>query len=204
MTYKGKRAIDLVVAVPLFILSLPLQALGAAAIRVLMGPPVLFRQQRPGLDGSPFTMVKLRTMHEVDSALDRVTDSQRLTRLGSFLRKTSIDELPTLWNVVRGDMSMVGPRPLLMEYLATYTPEQARRHNVKPGLTGLAQVNGRNEQSWEDRFALDLAYVRTQTVRLDLRILVTTVLCVLQRRGISSPGQATMPVYRPNPKGPRT
>lgn len=187
-----KRALDLVLTVPAFVASLPVQAAAAVAIHATMGSPVFFRQTRPGLHGEPFEMVKFRTMHLVDEASGRVTDEQRMTAVGSFLRSTSIDELPTLWNILKGDMSLVGPRPLLMKYLPLYSPAQARRHEAKPGLTGLAQASGRNALSWEDRFSLDVEYVDNQSFGLDLRIIAQTVGAVLRRDGISQEGQATM------------
>ncbi|WP_147916082.1 sugar transferase [Ruania zhangjianzhongii] len=196
MSYRGKRAVDVAVAVPALVVTLPLTLAGAIAVRVTMGAPAFFRQARPGLHGRPFTMLKLRTMHAVDPASERTDDASRLTRVGRVLRASSVDELPTLVNVIRGDMSLVGPRPLLMQYLGEYTPEQARRHNVRPGLTGLAQVRGRNSISWSERFALDLAYVDHHDLRQDLSILLLTVLRVLQRRGITADGEATVPVFR--------
>lgn len=187
-----KRGMDLAIAVPAAIVSLPVQAAVALAIRIRMGRPVLFRQERPGLHGTPFTMVKFRTMLAPEPACGLVDDAARLTRLGRLLRATSLDELPSLWNVVRGDMSLVGPRPLLMRYLPLYTPEQARRHDVRPGLTGLAQVSGRNALSWERRFELDVEYVESHTLRGDLRILSATVGKVLRREGVSGEGTETM------------
>lgn len=154
---------------------------------------MLFRQQRPGLHGKPFELIKFRTMIVAEAGVDR--DAQRLTRIGRFLRATSLDELPQLWNVVRGDMSLVGPRPLLMQYLDRYTDEQARRHLVRPGLTGWAQVNGRNALRWEEKFALDLWYVDHRSFVLDLRILWMTILRVLGRRGVAADGSATMPEF---------
>ncbi len=162
-----------------------------------IGAPVLFRQARPGLRGRPFTIYKFRTM--TDKRGERgelLPDGERLTRLGRFLRKTSLDELPELFNVLKGDMSIVGPRPLLMQYLDLYTPEQARRHEVKPGITGWAQVNGRNAISWEDKFKLDVWYVDHQSFWLDLTIIFMTVWKILKREGISQPGQATMEEFR--------
>lgn len=195
MSYRGKRTLDLLLACPAFALSLPVQALTAVAVRMSMGSPVLFRQQRPGLHGQPFEMVKFRTMHNADPARSLVTDEQRMTRVGTFLRSTSLDELPTLWNIVKGDLSVVGPRPLLVRYLDRYTPEQARRHEVRPGLTGLAQVNGRNAISWEDKFAYDVAYVDNHSLPGDLRIIRDTVLQVVRRHGISAENAATMPEF---------
>ncbi|GAA1748859.1 sugar transferase [Nostocoides vanveenii] len=195
MSYRGKRLLDLVLAGPAFVLSLPVQALTALAVRVTMGSPVLFRQQRPGLHGEPFEMVKFRTMLVPDPERGLVTDADRMTRVGAFLRSTSLDELPTLWNIVRGDMSVVGPRPLLMQYLDRYTPEQARRHEVRPGLTGLAQVNGRNAISWEEKFAYDVEYVDNHSLVGDLRIIRDTVLQVVRRHGISAEDAPTMPEF---------
>lgn len=188
-----KRLFDLIVAIVLLLLlAIPLLLL-AAVIRLRLGSPVLFRQVRPGLHGRPFAMVKFRTMTDgrgPDGEL--LPDAQRLTPFGRLLRSTSLDELPELWNVLCGQMSLVGPRPLLMEYLPLYTPEQARRHEVRPGITGWAQVNGRNALSWEDRFNLDVWYVDHQTLWLDLRILWLTVRKVLVREGISAQGEVTM------------
>lgn len=188
-----KRLLDLVVAcLGLLALALPLLML-AGLIRRKLGSPVLFRQVRPGLYGKPFQMVKFRTMTDergVDGVL--LPDAQRLTSFGRFLRASSLDELPELWNVLKGDMSLVGPRPLLMEYLPLYTPEQVRRHEVLPGITGLAQVNGRNAISWEDKFALDVWYVDHRSGWLDIKILWLTVRKVLLRDGISAAGEATM------------
>lgn len=187
-----KRALDLAVAVPVMVVSLPIQAVVALAIRLTMGRPVLFRQQRAGLHGEPFELVKFRTMLAADPERGLEDDAERLTRLGTFLRGTSLDELPSLWNVVQGTMSLVGPRPLLMRYLPRYTAEQARRHEVRPGLTGLAQVSGRNALTWERKFELDVRYVDTHTLRGDLRILLATVGKVLQREGVTGEGSATM------------
>jgi lipopolysaccharide/colanic/teichoic acid biosynthesis glycosyltransferase len=191
-----KRVFDFVAALlALLMLALPLLAL-AWLIRRKLGSPVLFCQVRPGLHGKPFTMVKFRTMTDErgpDSAL--LPDAQRLTPFGRFLRASSLDELPELWNVLKGEMSLVGPRPLLMEYLPLYTPEQARRHEVRPGITGWAQVNGRNAISWADKFALDVWYVDHRSLWLDVRILWRTVRKVLVRDGISAAGDATMPKF---------
>ncbi len=191
-----KRLFDLVVAgLGLLALALPLLVL-AGLIRRKLGSPVLFRQVRPGLDGKPFEMVKFRTMTDErggDGAL--LPDAQRLIPLGRLLRASSLDELPELWNVLKGDMSLVGPRPLLMEYLPLYTPEQVRRHEVRPGITGWAQVNGRNAISWEEKFALDVWYVDHRSLWLDLRILWMTLRKVLVRDGISAAGEATMPRF---------
>ncbi len=191
-----KRFIDLLLAaVALILLAMPLLAL-FCLIRNKLGGPVLFTQTRPGLHGKLFTMVKFRTMtnqHGPDGAL--LPDAERLTSFGRFLRASSLDELPELWNVMRGDMSLVGPRPLLVEYLPLYTPEQARRHEVRPGITGWAQVNGRNAISWEDKFALDVWYVDNQSLWLDIKILWMMVRKVLVRDGISAAGEATMPKF---------
>jgi lipopolysaccharide/colanic/teichoic acid biosynthesis glycosyltransferase len=188
----AKRVFDLVICVPALILSLPIQAAVAFVVAARLGRPVLFRQTRPGLCGRPFKMVKFRTMRPVDPARGWTDDASRLTVLGRALRASSLDELPTLWNVVRGDMSVVGPRPLLMQYLDRYTPEQARRHDVLPGLTGLAQISGRNALKWEDKFRLDVEYVDSRSMTLDLKILRATVLSVLRRDGITATGEATM------------
>ncbi len=189
----AKRLLDILSSVVLLVVLSPLLGFVCLLIRLGMGPPVFFLQQRPGLHGKPFTLVKFRTMTDARDAEGKLLpDEQRLTRLGAFLRSTSLDELPELWNVLKGDMSLVGPRPLLMQYLERYTPEQARRHEVKPGLTGWAQVNGRNALTWEERFRLDVDYVDQWSLWFDLRILGLTALKVLKREGISEPGQATM------------
>ncbi len=189
----AKRLIDLAGASAGLLASAPLMAATAAAIRVNMGSPVLFRQQRPGLDGEPIWLVKFRTMRPVAPGQDMVkSDGMRLTRLGRILRATSLDELPTLWNVFTGDMSLVGPRPLLMQYLERYSPEQARRHDVKPGITGWAQINGRNTLGWDDKFRHDVWYVDHWSLGLDARILASTLFKVVRREGISEPGSATM------------
>lgn len=190
-----KRAIDLVVAFIGLLLTAPVQAVLACLVAHKLGRPVLFRQRRPGLCGKPFTIVKLRTMREADPEAGLITDADRLTPFGSALRSTSLDELPTLWNVLRGDMSLVGPRPLLMEYLPRYTPEQARRHDVRPGITGLAQVSGRNAIDWEERLRADVDYVERRSISLDFAILARTILSVLRREGISAVGEVTMPEF---------
>ncbi len=191
-----KRSFDIVIAAIVLLLASPLLLLVAIAVRVNLGAPVLFRQRRPGLRGRPFTMVKFRTMRDAVGRDGRaLPDADRLTPFGKLLRSTSLDELPELWNVLRGDMSLVGPRPLLMEYLDRYTPEQARRHDVRPGVTGWAQVHGRNAVSWEERFRLDVWYVEHQSLRLDLQILVRTFNTVLRRTGVSAQGEATMSVF---------
>ncbi len=192
-----KRAIDVAAAtVGLMLFAVPMLTV-AAAIRVSMGSPVVFRQHRPGKGGVPFELLKFRTMRPPLSS-ERATedDGMRVTALGAFLRRTSLDELPTLWNVLRGDMSLVGPRPLLMEYLPLYSPEQARRHAVRPGLTGWAQVHGRNDQSWEERLSMDVWYVDHRSLLLDIRIIIATIGKVLSGAGVSSPGHATMPKFR--------
>jgi lipopolysaccharide/colanic/teichoic acid biosynthesis glycosyltransferase len=187
-----KRLVDIVVAAVALALTGPLQLAIAVAVRFRLGTPVLFRQERPGKDERIFTLVKFRTMLPVDEAAGRVTDEHRLTRLGSVLRSTSLDELPTLWNVLKGDMSLVGPRPLLVQYLPLYSPEQRRRHEVRPGVTGLAQVNGRNAISWEEKFSYDLQYVERRNFALDVTLLVRTVGNVLRRQGISDTAGPTM------------
>lgn len=194
-----KRALDIVVAAVGLILLSPVIALVAWQVRRELGSPVLFRQVRPGLDGQPFEMVKFRTMKDAkDARGNLLPDSERLTPFGRFLRSSSLDELPELWNVLKGDMSLVGPRPLLMEYLPLYSPEQARRHEVRPGVTGWAQVNGRNSLSWEEKFKLDVWYVDNQSPWLDIKILFMTVKKVLVRDGISADGEATMSKFTGN------
>ncbi len=191
-----KRCIDIVVAgLGLIVLS-PVLAVIMVVIWIQMGRPIFFKQTRPGYKGKPFEMVKFRTMsNKRDHTGNLLPDEQRLTSLGKFLRKTSLDELPELFNVLKGDMSLVGPRPLLMQYLERYTPEQARRHEVKPGITGWAQVNGRNAISWEEKFALDVWYVDNQSLWLDIKILAITIWKVFRREGISAQGEATMPEF---------
>ena len=196
-----KRTFDIVLSLLGLIVLSPLLVIVALLVRWQMGSPVLFRQARPGLHGKPFEMIKFRTMRDaVDAQGQPLPDSERLTRLGRSLRATSIDELPELWNVLKGDMSLVGPRPLLMEYLPLYSTEQARRHEVRPGITGWAQVNGRNAISWEEKFALDVWYVDNRSLWLDLKVLWLTVLKVVSRKGISAAGEATMPKFT----GPRS
>lgn len=191
-----KAAIDRVAALGGLVVAAPLLAVVALLVRLSMGSPVLFRQERPGRLGRPFELVKFRTMRDAADADGRLLpDEARLTRVGSFLRATSLDELPQLWNVVRGELSLVGPRPLLMRYMPRYTAEQARRHQVLPGLTGWAQVNGRNAISWEEKFALDVWYVDHWSLALDLRIVAMTAIRVLRRSGISRKGHATMPEF---------
>ncbi len=189
----GKRALDFSAAAIGLLLLSPLLAILALLVRWKLGSPVLFRQQRPGLHGRPFILVKFRTMTDARYADGRLLpDAGRLTPLGKFLRRTSLDELPELWNVLKGEMSLVGPRPLLIEYLPLYSPEEARRHEVRPGITGWAQVNGRNALSWPDKFKLDVAYVDGLSFRLDLKTLWLTVWQVVRRDGISADGEATM------------
>ena len=190
-----KRALDLGISLPALVALAPLQACVAALIAIKLGRPVLFRQVRPGLGGRQFEMVKFRSMRPLDPGRGWIDDETRLTSFGRALRSTSLDELPALWNVVRGDMSLVGPRPLLVQYLDRYDAQQARRHDVLPGLTGLAQISGRNGISWEERLRLDVAYVDSQSFSLDLRILVSTVRAVLTRAGVTSPEHATMPEF---------
>jgi len=193
----GKRVLDRTGAALLLVVASPLLAVIAVLVRARLGRPVLFRQPRPGLHGRPFTLLKFRTMTD---ARDRdgvlLPDADRLTRLGRALRASSLDELPELVNVVRGHMSLVGPRPLLMEYLDRYSTEQMRRHDVRPGITGWTQVSGRNALSWDEKFALDVWYVDHWSFALDLRILARTVPSLLARRGINRPGHATMPNFR--------
>lgn len=189
-TDRFKRISDVAVSSMGLLVSAPVQLGTAVVVLVTMGRPVLFRQPRPGKDAEVFELVKFRTMLLPDAT--HVTDAERLTRLGKFLRASSLDELPTLWNVLRGEMSLVGPRPLLVEYLERYTPEQARRHQVRPGVTGLAQVKGRNGLSWDEKLALDVDYVDRRSFWLDMHILLGTVGVVLRRRGVSADGEATM------------
>lgn len=191
-----KRLIDLTASLALLVLLSPVMLLVAIGVWLDVGAPVLFRQQRPGLLGRPFTLYKFRTMrgaHSGEPGAD--TDAMRLTPFGRWLRATSLDELPELWNVLRGDMSLVGPRPLLMRYLPLYTAEQMRRHDVRPGLTGWAQVNGRNALDWEDKFKLDVWYADNQSALLDLKILLMTAAAVFRRHGISYENSATMPEF---------
>ncbi len=191
-----KRTFDFIVAALALLILSPVILLIAWQVRRNMGSPVLFCQTRPGLHGLPFRMYKFRTMREArDAAGNLLPDSERLTGFGRWLRATSLDELPELWNVLRGDMSLVGPRPLLMEYLPRYSPEQSRRHEVRPGITGWAQVNGRNALSWEEKFALDIWYVDNRSFWLDLNILVLTLRKVFVREGISAGDHVTMPIF---------
>ncbi|HZR14252.1 MAG TPA: sugar transferase [Acidimicrobiia bacterium] len=191
-----KRAFDVVVAAGALVATSPIVAVTAVVVRTRLGRPVLFRQRRPGRDGEPFTMLKFRTMtDERDGSGEFLPDADRLTRLGRFLRTSSIDELPELVNVLRGEMSIVGPRPLLMEYLERYTPEQMRRHEVRPGITGLVQVSGRNALSWDEKFALDVWYVDHRSFLLDLRIVLRTFGVLFHPEGVSRPGHATTPNF---------
>ncbi len=194
-----KRSLDILTAgLGLLILS-PLLIVIFLLILIQMGRPIIFKQMRPGLNGKPFYMYKFRTMtNEKDEQGNPLSDEQRLTRLGRFLRSSSLDELPELFNVLKGDMSLVGPRPLLMQYLDRYTPEQARRHEVKPGITGWAQVNGRNAITWEEKFALDVWYVDNWSLWLDIKILAMTVVKVFTKEGISAEGEATMTEFMGN------
>lgn len=188
-----KRIIDVAFSGSALAMLTPLLAILALIVRQRLGSPVLFRQVRPGLEGKPFEMIKFRTMRDaVASDGQPLSDAERLTSFGRLLRSTSLDELPGLWNVFKGDMSLVGPRPLLMEYLPLYSPDQARRHDMRPGVTGWAQVNGRNAISWDEKFELDVWYVDNHTIRLDVKILFLTVLKVIKRDGISAEGSATV------------
>ena len=197
MTRVVKRCLDLVVSTALLLIMLPLMGAVAVAIRASMGSPILFRQSRPGLHGRIFVLLKFRTMTDArDAEGNSAPDAARLTNLGRVLRSTSLDEVPELWNVIKGEMSLVGPRPLLVEYLGLYSPEQARRHAVRPGVTGWAQVHGRNELPWAERLALDVWYVDNYSVALDVRILFRTLMAVLRREGISQSGHATAERFR--------
>lgn len=192
-----KRLFDIIASALGMLLLSPAIAIVAWQIRRKLGAPVLFRQMRPGLGGKPFEMIKFRTMRDaVDTQGNSLPDSERMTPFGSFLRASSLDELPELWNVLKGDMSLVGPRPLLMEYLPLYSPEQYRRHEVRPGVTGWAQINGRNGLSWEDKFKLDVWYVNNRSFWLDLKIIFLTIKKVLVRDGISADGHVTAPPFR--------
>ena len=187
-----KRVIDVLVAGAALIALAPVLVVVALAVTARLGRPVLFAQPRPGLGHRVFTLYKFRTMKNVDPERRLVSDAERLTSFGSMLRATSLDELPSLWNVLKGDMSLVGPRPLLVEYLDHYTPEQARRHEVRPGVTGLAQVNGRNAVAWEEKFRLDVDYVDRRSLRLDAAIICQTCVSVLRREGITAENHVTM------------
>lgn len=191
-----KRIIDVSVATIVLVVSVPLMAGVAVLVRIKLGSPVLFHQQRPGLHGEIFQMTKFRTMREPRDGQDPEPDADRLAPLGRRLRALSLDELPTLVNVVRGDMSLVGPRPLLVSYLDRYTPEQARRHEVRPGITGLAQVSGRNTLTWEEKFQLDVEYVDRRSLCLDLGILLKSVIPIVRGQGVQATGEATMTEFR--------
>ncbi len=193
----GKRVVDVVLGCLVLVVLFPLALLVALLVRFTMGSPVLFRQVRPGLHGRPFVMYKFRTMTDRRDAKGALLpDGERLTRVGRVLRKLSLDEIPELWNVLRGDMSLVGPRPLLMEYLPLYTPEQARRQEVRPGMAGPVIMSGRNLLSWEEKFKLDVWYVDHVSVRTDLVILVRTFIRVLAGKGVSGPGEATVAKFQ--------
>ena len=188
-----KRLLDIVIASIALVILSPLYIFVAYKVKKNLGSPVLFRQVRPGLHGKPFEMIKFRTMKDaLDTEGNPLPDSERLTPFGKMLRSTSLDEMPELWNVIKGDMSIVGPRPLLMEYLPLYSPEQAKRHDVRPGMTGHAQVNGRNAIGWEEKFKLDTWYVENQSIWLDFKIMFKTVHKVLAKDDISAEGEATM------------
>jgi lipopolysaccharide/colanic/teichoic acid biosynthesis glycosyltransferase len=196
-----KRVFDLLLASFSFFIMAPVLALVAFLVRINLGSPVIFHQNRPGLHGQPFKMFKFRTMLDVvDAKGNLLPDEARLTQFGKFLRATSLDEQPELWNVIKGDMSMVGPRPLLMEYLPLYNQEQFRRHDVRPGITGWAQINGRNTISWEEKFKLDTWYVDNQSFWLDIEILFLTIKKVFFREGINAKRAATMPLFRGDSK----
>ena len=199
LTYRshGQRLFDLLISTVILVLSWPMFVPVFLCVRFFLGTPVLFKQKRPGLNGKPFTIYKFRTMTDKrDERGVLLPDSDRMTPFGRLLRATSLDELPELLNVVKGEMSIVGPRPLLMEYLPRYSPWQMRRHEVKPGITGWAQVNGRNALTWEKKFEMDVWYVDHQSLSLDVKILAMTLLKVIQREGINQPGQATMELFR--------
>lgn len=192
-----KRVFDLILTVPAIIIFLPVYAVAALCVRVLIGSPVIFSQNRPGFSGKPFKLYKFRTMINAQRMNgELLSDLERLTSLGRFLRLTSLDELPELFNVLKGDMSLVGPRPLLTQYLKRYTPEQARRHEVKPGITGWAQINGRNSITWEEKFKLDVWYVDHQSLRLDIKIMVLTLYKVFKREGINQSAEITMEPFK--------
>jgi len=196
--FYGKRILDLVLIFPGLVVLFPVLAMVTLLIRTKLGSPVLFRQPRPGFHGRPFELYKFRTMNnKCDLNGNLLPDAKRLTKFGRVLRSTSIDELPELFNVLKGDMSLVGPRPLLMRYLERYTPEQARRHEVKPGITGWAQVNGRNAITWEEKFKLDVWYVQNVSLWLDIKIIYMTIVKIFKREGITQQGQATMEEFKP-------
>ena len=192
-----KRILDISVAFVALLLFSPAMLLLSIAIWSSMGRPVLFYQERPGLNSQPFRMMKFKTMRDsIDDDGNQLPDSMRITKLGAFLSSTSLDELPELWNVLKGDMSLVGPRPLLKEYLPLYSQRQLKRHQVRPGITGWAQINGRNSISWKEKFEFDIWYVENQSLWLDLRILILTFIKVVKREGISAEGEASMPKFK--------
>lgn len=198
----GKRLLDLTLTIAALVLLTPLIVALAILVRVRLGSPILFRQKRPGLGGRPFTLHKFRTMTDArDAGGQLLPDGARLTRFGRFMRAASLDELPELFNVLKGEMSLVGPRPLLMEYLVRYSAEQARRHEAKPGITGWAQINGRNAINWDERFKLDVWYVDHIGFLLDLKIILMTLVKIIRREGISADGHPTMPVFMGPPRG---
>jgi sugar transferase EpsL len=200
-TYSGKRLFDLGLTVPALVLLSPILGTIGLLIRIKLGSPIFFRQERPGQHGELFTIYKFRTMRDAyDAAGNALPDAERLTPLGEFLRRASLDELPELINVVKGDMSLIGPRPLMPQYLERYTPEQARRHEVRPGITGWAQINGRNAISWEEKFALDVWYVDHVSWWLDIKILAITLFKVLRREGINQEGYATVEFFQGHSK----
>lgn len=189
----GKQALDFILTIPALVVLSPVLLSLAVLVRIILGAPILFRQKRPGLNEKPFTLFKFRTMTAVyDAQGNARPDAERLTSFGRFLRTASLDELPELFNVLRGEMSIVGPRPLLTKYLGLYTAEQARRHEIKPGITGWAQINGRNAITWEEKFKLDVWYVDHMSLWLDVNIIALTVWALFKRKGINQPGQATM------------
>jgi sugar transferase EpsL len=199
MKLTSKRILDLLISVPSFMVIMPMLIFITILVRNRIGSPVIFKQTRPGLNGIPFTIYKFRTMtQQRDNEGRLLQDSERLTKFGRWLRKASLDELPEIFNVIRGEMSLVGPRPLLMQYLKRYTTEQSRRHDVKPGITGWAQINGRNAISWEDKFKLDVWYVDNRSITLDFKILAMTVKSVLYQKGITAKDCETMPEFIPN------
>ena len=191
-----KRVLDVASSFVLLLITLPVQLIIAVLVSAKLGRPILFRQLRPGRDARVFTLLKFRSMKDIDPENGLISDADRLTPFGKKLRATSLDELPSLWNVLKGDLSLVGPRPLLVEYLDRYSPEQARRHEVRPGVTGLAQVRGRNSISWEEKFALDVRYVDERSFLLDAHIIARTVAVVFQQHGISSRGEATISEFK--------
>lgn len=196
-----KRLLDIIIASIALILLSPLYAFVAYKVKKNLGSPVLFRQVRPGLHGKPFEMIKFRSMKDaVDAQGNPLPDSERLTPFGQMLRSTSLDEMPELWNVIKGDMSIVGPRPLLMEYLPLYSPEQAKRHDVRPGMTGHAQVNGRNAIGWDEKFAMDTWYAENHTIWLDFKIMLKTIKVVFIRENVNDESGHSMPKFKGNGK----